>query len=120
MAAINSFDENKILILGGSSKGADFSKLAEAIAGTNVKTVVLIGAEGSKIRESLEIASYSGEIIVGHETLEKIVQQALREARRGDVIIFSPACASFDMFKNYKDRGEKFKEAVLKSRQNND
>jgi len=120
IAAINSFDENKILILGGSSKGADFGKLAEAVSGSKVKTVILIGDEGEKIGQALEAASYAGQIIIGQATLDGIVQQALREARRGDVVIFSPACASFDMFKNYKDRGEKFKEAVSKLRQINE
>jgi len=118
MAAVNSFDENKILILGGSSKGADFTKLAEEIASTNVKAVVLIGAEGEKIGQALKEAGYDKKVIVGGKAISEIVKQAMKEARRGDVVIFSPACASFDMFKNYKDRGEKFREAVMRLKQN--
>jgi len=114
LAAIKSFQEPKILILGGSSKGADFIELAEVMTQTNsnVKAVILIGVEGEKIGESLKQAKYSGEIISGGETMDEIVEQAIEVASRGDIILFSPACASFDMFKNYKDRGDKYKLSV--------
>ncbi|MDO8443974.1 MAG: cyanophycin synthetase, partial [bacterium] len=114
MAAINSFDNAKVLILGGSSKGADFTELAEMIAGTNVESIVLIGVEGPKIRKVLKSADYDGRLVSGGDSIEKIVGKASVEADRGDVVLFSPACASFDMFKNYKVRGDKFREAVLK------
>lgn len=114
MAAINSFSEDKILILGGSSKGADFTVLAETIAGSAVKGVILIGVEGPRIKKALKTADFRGHIISGSQTMAEIVRKASAETRRGDVVIFSPACASFDLFKNYKERGEKFKEEVLK------
>ncbi len=114
MAAINSFDQDKIVILGGSSKGADFSGLAEMIVSANVKSVILIGVEAPKIKAALKLVDYHGRIVNGGNSIESIVNKAMVEAKKGDVVIFSPACASFDMFKNYKERGEKFKEAVLK------
>jgi len=114
IAAIKSFREPKILILGGSEKGADFDELGEIVAGNSVKSVVLIGVEKDRIRESLLKSNYTGEIASGDGDIDKIVISAKNMATSGDVIIFSPACASFDMFKNYKDRGDKFREAVLK------
>ena len=113
MAAINSFSGDKILILGGSSKGAIFTELAKKVAEANVKAVVLIGAEGHKIEQSLKLAGFSGQLIDGGTDINQIVNKSLSVAMSGDVILFSPACASFDMFKNYKDRGDKYKKAVL-------
>ncbi len=113
IAAIKAFDEPKIMILGGSEKGADFSEMARIIVDSEVKATVTIGAEGPRIAEALQKANFGGEIVNGEDTIESIVKQALELARIGDIVIFSPACASFDMFKNYKDRGEKFKKAVL-------
>ena len=118
MAAINSFSENKILILGGSSKGADFTTLVKKISCSNVKAVVLIGAEADKIERSLVEAAYSGQIKKGISNIDEIVKTAKDLASPGDVIILSPACASFGLFKNYKDRGEKFKNAVLNLKSN--
>ncbi len=113
IAAINAFSENKILILGGSSKGADFSDLASKISSSNVAVVILIGDEAEKIESSLMKKKYSGKIEKA-EDLEEVLNRARENAETGEVVIFSPACASFDMFKNYKDRGEQFKNAVLK------
>ncbi|MCX6808642.1 MAG: UDP-N-acetylmuramoyl-L-alanine--D-glutamate ligase [Candidatus Berkelbacteria bacterium] len=113
IAAIESFSQDKIMILGGSEKGADFKELAEVISKNNVKAVILIGIEASRIKIALQSAGFGGEIIFGGENIDEIVQKAARSAKSSDVVILSPACASFDMFKNYKDRGDKFKEAVL-------
>jgi len=113
IAALNSFLENKILILGGSSKGANFDELSENIARSKVSGVVTIGVEGEKIKSSLDKSGYDGIIIQGGDSIDEIITNARKLAKSGDVVVFSPACASFDMFKNYKDRGEKFKTAVL-------
>ncbi|MFA5927375.1 MAG: UDP-N-acetylmuramoyl-L-alanine--D-glutamate ligase [Patescibacteria group bacterium] len=113
MAAISSLKKDKILILGGSSKGADFSELAQKIVSSNVVGVVLIGAEAERIRQSLLKFGYNKELVKGGETIEEVIANANNLAKSGDVVVLSPACASFGMFKNYKDRGEKFKSAVL-------
>jgi UDP-N-acetylmuramoylalanine--D-glutamate ligase len=113
IAALDSFSENKIIILGGSSKGADFTGLADKIVNSKTTGVVLIGLEGEKIKNSLLAKGFSGRLIDGGNTMKEIVASANKLAEPNDVILFSPACASFDMFKNYKDRGEKFKTAVL-------
>lgn len=111
-AAISSFVEDKILILGGSSKGADFSLLANKITNCNVKAVVLIGNEGKKIKKGLELSQYSGQILGVYFDFKMAITEARKLAKPGDVVLFSPACASFDMFKNYKDRGNQFKNIV--------
>lgn len=112
MAAIDSFDQSKILILGGSSKGADFARLAEKIAQNKVRAVVLIGDEADKIKRALLKKDYEGKILSGGNTMAQIVATAKNIAESGDIVVFSPACASFDMFKNYKDRGEQFKSSI--------
>ncbi len=111
MAAIDAFLEDKILILGGSSKGADFSTLAAKIVSKNVPAVILIGAEADKIEGSLNKKNYSGKIKKA-EDLKQVTAKAGELSKADDVVVFSPACASFDMFKNYKDRGDRFKQVV--------
>ncbi|HEY6962765.1 MAG TPA: UDP-N-acetylmuramoyl-L-alanine--D-glutamate ligase [Gaiellaceae bacterium] len=96
-------DEPVHLILGGSPKGEDFAALASAI-GPNVKSVHLIGAEGPRI----------GAAIPGFadETLERAVAHATELAEPGDVVLLSPACASYDQFENFEQRGEAFRRFV--------
>ncbi|HEY2327534.1 MAG TPA: UDP-N-acetylmuramoyl-L-alanine--D-glutamate ligase [Gaiellaceae bacterium] len=96
-------DEPVHLILGGSPKGEDFAPLAAAI-GPNVKSVHLIGAEGPRIAEVV-----AGEV---DETLARAVAHARELAEPGDVVLLSPACASFDQFENFEARGEAFRTLV--------
>lgn len=112
IAAIKSFDTPEIIILGGSDKGSQYDDLAEAISvSSNIKRVLLIGEMASKIEESLKKFDFSEyETVTGD--MKDIVVQAKRLAEKGDTVILSPACASFDMFKSYKQRGKRFKEAV--------
>ncbi|OGY12434.1 MAG: UDP-N-acetylmuramoylalanine--D-glutamate ligase [Candidatus Blackburnbacteria bacterium RIFCSPHIGHO2_12_FULL_41_13b] len=113
LAAIKSFDQPKVLILGGSSKGAGFAKMAGGITKSNIRGVVLIGDEAKNIENSLTLAGFRGEIWSGGRTMVDIVLTAKSMAQPGDVVLLSPACASFGLFENYKDRGKQFKEAVL-------
>ena len=99
------------MILGGSSKKADFSDLATVIRTNKVGAVILIGLEGKRIGEALNHVGYSG-VVSDQPTLIEAVGEAKKIAKIGDIVIFSPACASFDMFKDYKQRGAKFAEAV--------
>jgi UDP-N-acetylmuramoylalanine--D-glutamate ligase len=114
IAAIKAFNEPKILILGGSSKGSDFTELGKVIRDSDsIKAIIGIGEEWDEIRS--QIANVKSQIlfIEGAENMHQIVQAASKIAKSGDVVLLSPACASFDMFKDYKERGEQFKQEVL-------
>jgi UDP-N-acetylmuramoylalanine--D-glutamate ligase len=96
-------DEPVHLILGGSPKGEDFGPLAAAIGG-NVRSVHLIGAEAPRLAEAID-GDRDG-------TLAAAVAHAAQLARPGDVVLLSPACASYDQFANFEERGETFRELV--------
>ncbi len=114
IAAIKSFFEPEIVILGGSSKNSDFSELAKTvIKASNIKSLILIGQEASKIKEGiLNTGEFKGRIFESAKSMEEIFAQIKTIAKTGDIVLLSPACASFGMFKNYKDRGEQFKNSV--------
>jgi UDP-N-acetylmuramoylalanine--D-glutamate ligase len=112
IAAIESFDQPMILIAGGSEKGSDFTELGKVIATHPVKTLIAIGRMTERIVDAVKDAGYTGKIITGARSMHEIVSRASREASSGDVVLLSPACASFDMFKNYKERGTLFKHEV--------
>jgi UDP-N-acetylmuramoylalanine--D-glutamate ligase len=109
--ALESFPTNIHLILGGKDKGSDYSALNELLR-QRVKRVYTIGAAAAKI-ESQIVSPKSGSVEVVHaETLENAVRKANAVAEAGDVVLLAPACASFDQFKNYEQRGQMFKEIV--------
>ena len=106
--ALESMTKPVILILGGVDKGNDYSLLKDMVQ-DKVKAIVCMGLDNSKIHEAF------GEIvplIVNTESAEEAVKTAYHFANKGEVVLLSPACASFDLFKNYEDRGNQFKEAV--------
>jgi UDP-N-acetylmuramoylalanine--D-glutamate ligase len=110
IAAINSFTEPETLILGGYDKGLNYSELGKVISNKeNVKYIILIGDIGDKIGKEIKNKNI---INLGHVPMTRIVGTACGVTPKGGVVILSPAAASFDMFKNYKDRGERFKKAV--------
>lgn len=111
-AAILSFDQPIVLIVGGSSKGADFSELIDALGASSVKQIVCIGEEGQRIAELLEEQGSPLPVIIGGQTMTEIVAQAAAVSESGDVVLLSPAAASFDMFANAEDRGNQFQAAV--------
>lgn len=111
IVALQAFDKPKVVILGGSDKGASYEELAHVVTTLIVRKVVLIGEQASKIEEALTTAGYK-DTIAGGDDMQSIVETAKKFAMPGDVVLLSTACASFDMFKNYKDRGDKFKKAV--------
>ena len=115
IAAINSFTEPETLILGGSDKGLDYEELGQIISNKkNIDNVIVIGDTKVKILEVLKKFSFSGNIIdMEYSPMPEIVEKASEISRPGSVVILSPASASFDMFKNYKDRGNQFKKAVF-------
>jgi UDP-N-acetylmuramoylalanine--D-glutamate ligase len=105
--SLESFDVPLVLIAGGKDKEADYRPLADIIA-RKVKLLVLIGEAREKIHRAL--AGF--EPVVTADSLEQAVELAAASARPGEVVLLSPACASFDMFENYEQRGEVFKQAV--------
>lgn len=113
--AIQAFPKGQlILLLGGSTKHSDFSFMAQQIVKTGVR-VYLFGAEGSRIKATIEVEGGEDLILKLDETKEftEIIRGAYQLAHPGDNIVLSPACASFDMFKNSKERGRLFSEIVI-------
>jgi UDP-N-acetylmuramoylalanine--D-glutamate ligase len=105
--AVESFDGNIILILGGLDKGAPYSPLIDAMV-PRVKLAVLIGAAADKIADAI-----GGRLPVTRaDSMADAVRLGLENGKPGDVVLLSPACASFDMFDNFEHRGKTFKEAV--------
>lgn len=113
IAAMKAFTQPKIIILGGSSKGvANFEDIASTAAVTGVKHAVLIGDQAPKIQELLEKHKIANTNLGSNITMSEVVKHASALAAPGDVVILSPACASFGMFKSYSDRGDQFIAAV--------
>lgn len=115
IAAVRAFEAPEVLILGGSSKGSDFSELATVIAqcSENIRAIIGIGAEWPTIKTELEKAGVSNILYIeGCATMSEVVTAAHGAAKTGDIVLMSPACASFGMFPNYKVRGKQFKECV--------
>jgi UDP-N-acetylmuramoylalanine--D-glutamate ligase len=106
--ALESFPERVILIAGGKGKGQDFAPLAAAARG-RVGHAVVIGEDGDKIAAAFERA---GIAVSTADSMPGAIDAALAAARAGDVVLLSPACASFDMFDNYEHRGDVFKRLV--------
>jgi UDP-N-acetylmuramoylalanine--D-glutamate ligase len=112
IVAIEAFKQPKVVILGGSDKGASYDELAKIAASSNIRRILLIGEQAGRIQKALDKAGFSNYKPGGND-IKEIVNTARQEAEPGDVVLLSPACASFDMFKNYTDRGDKFRQAVL-------
>lgn len=109
VAALSGLSKHVVLIAGGDGKGQDFSPLAEPVA-QFARAVVLIGRDAPLIREAL---ANTGVALIDAPTLEAAVPQAAAQAQPGDAVLLSPACASFDMFRNYEHRAQVFHEAVV-------
>ncbi|MBI2589982.1 UDP-N-acetylmuramoyl-L-alanine--D-glutamate ligase [Candidatus Berkelbacteria bacterium] len=112
IVALNSFQAPIHLIVGGSNKGAEWHELGEAIAHSQVKQLLSIGETGPKIADAALEAGYDKARIFDAITLEAALRQARSQAKFGDVVLLSPASASFDQFKNASQRGEIFKSLV--------
>lgn len=106
--ALESMEKPVVLILGGVDKGNDYELIKDMVA-EKVKAIVCMGLDNSKIHEAF---SEVVERIVDASTADEAVKKAYALSIKGDLVLLSPACASFDLFKNYEDRGEQFKKAV--------
>ena len=109
IVAIDSFNNLDVaLILGGRDKNTDLEQMCESI-NKHIKTVLLIGEATQRFEENLKKNGFDN--IIKEETMERAIDKAI--SLKPDVVLLSPACASFDMFKSYEHRGEVFKEYVL-------
>lgn len=116
IAGLNAFDENIVLLAGGSDKGLDYKEVGKAIA-RKVGTLILCGPTSEKIENATKLAlkelNLNKEILIYHvNNLEEAVKLSKEKSKPGDIVLLSPASASFDAFKNFAERGEKFKEFV--------
>ncbi len=107
MKAIDSFDDNLWVILGGTDKGSDYTLMRERLRAKAV-AVLLIGEASDKIETHLQGAVR----LIPCGTLERAVAKAFADAHPGDTVLLAPACSSFDQFKNYEQRGQVFKQLV--------
>jgi len=107
--ALENFSSNIVLIMGGVDKGNDYEMLRELVK-QKVKAIICIGKENMRIHETFEDEI---EVIVNSNSMQDAVEIASHLADKGDTVLLSPACASFDWFKNFEDRGNQFKEAVM-------
>lgn len=116
IAAIRSFSEPLIIILGGSEKGSDYKPLCEELIKTkNLKALIFIGQTTERILSGISsVGSLSGDVRVfkGMKDMSEVIRLSKKISKDGDVVLLSPACASFDMFRNYKERGELFRKEV--------
>ena len=106
--ALESMPANVVLIMGGVDKGNDYNILKDLIQ-SKVSAIVCIGKDNERIHDAFENET---EIIVNTNSMKEAVILAYNLAKKGDTVLLSPACASFDLFKNYEDRGNQFKAAV--------
>jgi UDP-N-acetylmuramoylalanine--D-glutamate ligase len=106
--ALESMEKPTILILGGVDKGNDYSAIIDLVK-EKVKAIVCLGTDNRIIHEAF---GKTVELMVNATSAKEAVQAAFHFAEKGDVVLLSPACASFDLFKNYEDRGRQFKQAV--------
>jgi UDP-N-acetylmuramoylalanine--D-glutamate ligase len=108
---MEAFEQPKVVVLGGSDKGADYTELARTVKSRNIRQALLIGSQAFRIEVALKAAGFS-DFVQGGTSMTEIVSKARATAQPGDVVLLSPGCASFGMFASYKDRGEQFKIAI--------
>ena len=106
--ALGSYDKPLVWIAGGVDKGNDYNLIKEEVA-RKVKALICLGKDNEKLKKA-----FAGVVPVIEETqsVPELVRIAMRLAKTGDVVLLSPACASFDLFKNYEDRGDQFRTAA--------
>jgi UDP-N-acetylmuramoylalanine--D-glutamate ligase len=106
--ALGSYEKPLVWIAGGVDKGNDYDLIKEAVK-KKVKALICLGKDNEKLKKAFaEVVP----VIEETQSVKELVRIALQRAQQGDVVLLSPACASFDLFKNYEDRGNQFREAV--------
>jgi UDP-N-acetylmuramoylalanine--D-glutamate ligase len=106
--ALGSYTKPLVWIAGGIDKGNDYNLIKNEVK-AKVKTLICLGKDNDKLRKA-----FNGVVptILETQSVHELVRMALKSAKEGDVVLLSPACASFDLFKNYEDRGDQFRKAV--------
>jgi UDP-N-acetylmuramoylalanine--D-glutamate ligase len=107
--ALGTYDKPLVWIAGGVDKGNDYNLIKDQVK-SKVRTLICLGKENDKLKKAFgDVVSSIKET----QSVHDLVRIALGEAQKGDIVLLSPACASFDLFKNYEDRGDQFRKAVL-------
>jgi UDP-N-acetylmuramoylalanine--D-glutamate ligase len=106
--ALESMHKKTILVIGGVDKGNEYALIADLVK-EKVKAIVCMGTDNQKI---VEFFKDIVPVIIETDSAKKAVTESFKLAEKGEVVLLSPACASFDLFKNYEDRGRQFKDAV--------
>lgn len=106
--ALESITTKVVLILGGTDKGNNYTEI-EGLVKNKVRALIFLGADNSKLHTFFD---GKVELIEDADSMEEAVAKAYKLAKKGDTVLLSPCCASFDLFKNYEDRGNQFKECV--------
>jgi UDP-N-acetylmuramoylalanine--D-glutamate ligase len=106
--ALESMTSDVVLILGGVDKGNDYNMLRDLVK-QKVKAIVCLGKDNQRIHDAFEDVV---DVIINTTSAQEAATVAYHLSTKGDTVLLSPACASFDLFKNYEDRGRQFKEAV--------
>ncbi len=112
VAAIKALSASKVIILGGYDRHISFDNLAHEITTANVKHAVLIGETKNRLAQVLSDKGFHSYTLSNAQTMKAIVAEAINHATRDDIVLLSPGCASFGMFKNFSDRGEQFRTVV--------
>jgi len=113
VAAMRAINRPQIVIVGGFERGLDLSELVDEVkSNKNVKKLLIIGESGQRIAQTLKGHGFTNFELSSAPTMPEIVGEALALARKGDAVLFSPGFASFDMFKDFEERGNQFKSAV--------
>jgi UDP-N-acetylmuramoylalanine--D-glutamate ligase len=116
IAAIETFTVPKVMILGGFDRGLPLAHLAGIILShsSDLRKVVIIGASGPRLAKVLDSIGFSNYLLEPSKDISEIVKRARSLAQPGDAVVLSPGFASFDMFKNFEERGQQYKKAVKK------
>ena len=114
IAAIKAIPEKKVLIIGGFDRGLNLEHLVGTIQheAVNIRKVLVIGASAQRLKQAFDQAKFANYQLEPAQTMPEIISSALQFAKPGDAVVLSPGFASFDMFKNFEDRGQQFNKAV--------
>lgn len=114
IAAIAAVTRPKVLVIGGHDRMLDLERLCLTIQSfeKQIRKIILIGASAERVASSLQAKNFTNFVVSKEKTMKAIVSLAANSAERGDAVVFSPGFPSFDMFKNFEDRGNQFRKTV--------